>query len=294
MKRTLALCLLCGLAASVMAQTPTIVEKVVAPVKSANAAKEAQVNAALGKSAPSEVRVVAVPAKPPAIRPAVIAVQPAKTTVVKPAAPKSASSVHTKPTVAVVPAKPAAGATRVVAVKPKVQAVKVAPAVKVSASGVKEPFSRKQARHAVKAAPAVAEVPKRAKTRAVVAVSENKSAEDPKKPEPKKISAAERRDPFLSPVVRLGSTGSGCSTGKRCLAIDQVLLKGVVRSENGMIAVVVNSLNKAYFLRENDPVFNGYVTRITPDSIIFKETFRDRLGKELTRDVTKTISRPAA
>ena len=46
-----------------------------------------------------------------------------------------------------------------------------------------------------------------------------------------------------------------------------------------MIAVVVNSLNKAYFLRENDPVFNGYVVKITGDSIIFKETLQDKLGK---------------
>ena len=102
------------------------------------------------------------------------------------------------------------------------------------------------------------------------------------------------RDPFVSPVVHMGAVGSGCSTGKRCLAIDQIALRGVVRSENGMIAVVVNTMDKAYFLRENDPVFNGYVTKITPDSIIFKETFRDRLGKEMTRDVTKTIIRPAA
>ena len=46
-----------------------------------------------------------------------------------------------------------------------------------------------------------------------------------------------------------------------------------------MIAVVVNALDKAYFLRENDPVFNGYVVKITGDSIIFKETIQDRLGK---------------
>jgi Tfp pilus assembly protein PilP len=102
------------------------------------------------------------------------------------------------------------------------------------------------------------------------------------------------RDPFLSPVVAMGVGGSGCSSGKRCLAIDQIALKGVVKSEAGMIAVVVNAMDKAYFLRENDPVFNGYVVKITGDSIIFKETFRDRLGKALTRDVTKTITRPVA
>jgi hypothetical protein len=102
------------------------------------------------------------------------------------------------------------------------------------------------------------------------------------------------RDPFVSPVVAMGATGSGCSAGKRCLTIDQVALKGVVKSESGMIAVVTNSLDKAYFLRENDPVFNGYVVKITGDSIIFKETFHDRLGKVLTRDVTKSITRPVA
>jgi Tfp pilus assembly protein PilP len=102
------------------------------------------------------------------------------------------------------------------------------------------------------------------------------------------------RDPFVSPVVAMGATGSGCSAGKRCLTIDQIALKGVVKSESGMIAVVTNAIDKAYFLRENDPVFNGYVVKITGDSIIFKETFRDRLGKALTRDVTKSITRPVA
>ena len=96
----------------------------------------------------------------------------------------------------------------------------------------------------------------------------------------------------MSPVVSRAS-GPGCSVGKRCLAIDQILVRGVVRSETGMIAVVVNSINKAYFLKENDPVFNGYVLRITGDSVVFKETYQDRLGKELTREVVKKLTTPA-
>jgi hypothetical protein len=87
--------------------------------------------------------------------------------------------------------------------------------------------------------------------------------------------------------------GSGCSTGKKCLEIGQIALKGVVHGEAGFIAVVTNTLNKAYFLRENDPVFNGYVVKITGDSIIFKETYQDRLGKSFTREVTKKITTPA-
>jgi Tfp pilus assembly protein PilP len=125
-----------------------------------------------------------------------------------------------------------------------------------------------------------------------VAVQDNKAASNNKPA--RVINAVARRDPFVSPVVAMGATGSGCSSGKRCLAIDQVALKGVVRSDGGMIAVVVNAMDKAYFLRENDPVFNGYVLKITGDSIVFKETIHDKLGKPLTRDVTKTISRPVA
>ena len=101
-----------------------------------------------------------------------------------------------------------------------------------------------------------------------------------------------RRDPFVSPVVSQTS-GSGCSTGKKCLEIGLINLRGVVRSENGFIAVVTNSLNKAYFLRENDPVFDGYVVKITGDSIVFQETLQDHLGKTFTREVVKKITTPA-
>jgi Tfp pilus assembly protein PilP len=124
-----------------------------------------------------------------------------------------------------------------------------------------------------------------------VAVEDKKNPVDPK--EKKVISFTGKRDPFVSPVVNHSMTGSGCSTGKRCLAIDQIALRGVVKSDDGMIAVVVNALDKAYFLRENDPVFDGYVVKITGDSIIFKETLEDKLGKPFTREVTKRIATPA-
>ena len=52
-------------------------------------------------------------------------------------------------------------------------------------------------------------------------------------------------------------------------------------------------MNKAYFLRENDPVFNGYVVKITGDSVVFQETVQDKLGKPFTREVVKRIFTPA-
>ncbi|MFY9673855.1 MAG: hypothetical protein WAK13_05355 [Terriglobales bacterium] len=107
-----------------------------------------------------------------------------------------------------------------------------------------------------------------------------------------KYNANGKRDPFISPVVaHVG--GSGCQTGKKCLEIGSINLRGIVHGENGFIAVVSNGLNKAYFLHENDPVFNGYVVKITGDSIVFQETLQDRLGKTFTREVTKKITTPA-
>jgi Tfp pilus assembly protein PilP len=158
-------------------------------------------------------------------------------------------------------------------------AQKSAPAAKISAKA------------APKAKPAAAH--QKSQPKQQIAVENQKKPAEAKSDAPTQVNLASRRDPFVSPVVNRSMIGSGCSTGKRCLAIDQINLKGVVKADSGMIAVVVNSLNKAYFLRENDPVFNGFVVKITGDSIIFKETVQDRLGKPSMREVTKKITTSA-
>jgi len=118
-----------------------------------------------------------------------------------------------------------------------------------------------------------------------------KAAEATKPREEKHWAMNGKRDPFFSPVVQ--EHGSGCSTGKKCLEIGNINLRGVVKSDNGFIAVVTNNIGKAYFLRENDPVFNGYVVRITGDSVVFEETVQDKLGKTTTHEVVKKIFTPA-
>jgi Tfp pilus assembly protein PilP len=277
------------------------------------------------KPAATTVKVVAVPAQKTAVvaatKPVVVAAKPAAATahpaVVKavavpashtnatPAAKPVAVTVPAKPAVVATPAahvaavsaKPAATPAHVAVVSAKPATANGAP--KIVAAPVKaDPFKSSAANKApAKAASKVAAVAAKSNSPAptTVAVQDNKQDNKPAENKPaKSINTAGRRDPFVSPVVNMAATGSGCSSGKRCLAIDQVALKGVVRSNGGMIAVVVNAMDKAYFLRENDPVFNGYVLKITGDSVVFKETFHDKMGKPLTRDVTKTISRPVA
>lgn len=133
----------------------------------------------------------------------------------------------------------------------------------------------------------------------ITANSSNDASEPPLDDDirPERKAGQGKRDPFVSPVST--STGvalpaSNCSSGKRCLVIDQLVLRGVVKTATGMIAVVANSINKAYFLHENDPVFNGYVVRITGDSVVFKENTVDRAGHQGTREVVKKVTAPPA
>ncbi len=102
-----------------------------------------------------------------------------------------------------------------------------------------------------------------------------------------------RRDPFVSPIVEARpESGPSCETGKKCLAVNQITLRGIVKSQEGMIAVVENRRRVTYFLRENDPVFNGYVVKITGDSVIFRENTLDSMGRVGTRDVTLKVNAP--
>lgn len=259
--------LVLGLAAgTAAAQNPSIIDSTRAKLNAVQQQKTANSNAAVaaaqGQTAPHAVTTQA-PASSKS------AAAPAAAPIAKPAAGKTASSSSTTVTLTQTASKQKS-VIAPVAVGPKVAA-------------------KAHAKTKVKSTTVVVKKPEPAK----VAVEDKKNPVEPNKAAPKAIDMAGRRDPFVSPVVNRTAVGSGCSTGKRCLAIDQVSLTGIVKADTGMIAVVVNALNKAYFLRENDPVFNGYVVRITGDSIVFKETVEDKLGKPFTREVTKKITTPA-
>jgi len=191
----------------------------------------------------------------------------------------SAVSAQTK-------AVPAANSTKTLRVAQSTASVK-----KVSATASKQPAIKKTVLPAAQPAAAVS----KPSAPASGAAASSDTAEPAKSVDKQsgKWSMNGKRDPFVSPVVSQGASGSGCSTGKKCLEIGAINLRGVVRSENGFIAVVTNNMNKAYFLRESDPVFDGYVVKITGDSIVFQETLQDRMGKTFTREVVKKITTPA-
>ena len=286
-------------AGTAWAQNPTIIQNTKDALNAAQQKQAEASNAALGTAPAKPSGAVAAkssaatPAKAPAIVPAKAPAQSAPAIVPAKATAKSAPAKPQPAAVkAVAPAKATATAPAHAATKPQ------APAKTETATKIQSPMAPKAAKTPAKPAVKVAAKPevkpavKAAAGTPKPASSETEAANPDKPAEDKKYSMTGKRDPFISPVVNRQG-GSGCSTGKKCLDIEQIALHGVVKSDNGMIAVVTNGLNKAYFLRENDPVFNGYVVKITVDSIVFKQTLQDRLGKPFTKDVVKRILTPA-
>jgi len=264
----------------VWAQSPNVINNVQSTMNTVQQQKTQDSNAALGiagKGASAQA------AKPATAAPAKSAAQPAQA---KPAATKP---VATKPAAA--PATHSNAAPATVAAKPAAKSAgKPGAAAPHTVIAAKESAPKAAAKTAAK--PAASALVKPAADAKAVATPSADASKALKQPEAKKWAMTGKRDPFFSPVVQQPS-GSGCSTGKKCLEIRQINLRGVVKSETGFIAVVTNSLNKAYFLRENDPVFNGYVVKITGDAVVFQETVQDKLGKPLIREVVKRIFTPA-
>ena len=105
------------------------------------------------------------------------------------------------------------------------------------------------------------------------------------------------RDPFRFPVFGQGGGASGERgpktplrvPGKRGLLIGSLKLEGIVVTEDEMIAVVDDFRNRAFFLRENDVLYNGVVSSISWDTVVFKENVLDRGGRVSTREVVKRM-----
>ncbi|MFQ5816426.1 MAG: hypothetical protein ACE5H2_00530 [Terriglobia bacterium] len=99
-----------------------------------------------------------------------------------------------------------------------------------------------------------------------------------------------RRDPFRSLLVRADQLTQALPPGKPGLLIGQIRLEGIVLTPTDRIAIVtVPNKKPAYFLRERDELFNGYVAEIHKDYVIFKERTFDAFGRPYERQVVKQL-----
>ncbi len=101
-----------------------------------------------------------------------------------------------------------------------------------------------------------------------------------------------KRDPFdalLTKPNAASATPENLPPGKAGLIIDTLRIDGIVRSPSGMIAIVANSQQRVYFLREGDKLYDGSVQKISLSSISFQEIGKDAFGKPLERTVAKNL-----
>lgn len=100
-----------------------------------------------------------------------------------------------------------------------------------------------------------------------------------------------RRDPFRSlvgPAPQLSRENA--PPGVAGFLIDELDLQGIVRTNQGFVAMVNGPDNNGYLLRTGDKVFDGEVIRITPQSAVFRQEVNDPTRIERFREVVKEIS----
>jgi len=101
-----------------------------------------------------------------------------------------------------------------------------------------------------------------------------------------------RSDPFESLIGRKqaqDALAKNLPPGKAGLQVGTLRLDGIVKSANGMIAVVANPQQRTYFLREGDQLYDGKVEKISMEGVTFHEEGKDAFGKPVEREVNKRL-----
>jgi type IV pilus assembly protein PilP len=103
-----------------------------------------------------------------------------------------------------------------------------------------------------------------------------------------------RRDPFRSlvgpaPKIQEGQRPPGVAG----FLIDEIKLSGVIRTKQGLTAMLAAPDNKSYLVRVGDKVLDGEIIRITPSSVVFRQEVNDPTRIERFREVVKDLTPPS-
>lgn len=109
-----------------------------------------------------------------------------------------------------------------------------------------------------------------------------------------------RRDPFLHIIPPKTASqnaqdeemphGVPPTSGIAGTFVDKAGVEGIViRSGNRRVAIIRGADNRAYFLREGDRLFDGYLKTIEKDSVVFIRETLMRSGRTQTHEVTKRL-----
>ncbi len=99
-----------------------------------------------------------------------------------------------------------------------------------------------------------------------------------------------RRDPFVSLLKPVGPAGPGeRHPGMEGFLIQEVALKGIVKSEGKYIAMLLGTDGKSYFCTVGQRLFDGQITAIDGSTVTFRQDVTDPLSPVRTREMKKTL-----
>ena len=115
-----------------------------------------------------------------------------------------------------------------------------------------------------------------------------------------RYKSGDGRDPFLNPTLR-GKKGKPQDQevprglqppGIAGTYIAEAALLGTAFHDSERVAVFRSYDNRAYFLREGDRLFDGYVKNIGSDFVTFIRETKMTSGKTLAQEITKRLRTP--
>jgi Tfp pilus assembly protein PilP len=100
-----------------------------------------------------------------------------------------------------------------------------------------------------------------------------------------------RRDPFVS-LLKPVSADQGARTrrpGMEGFLIQEVALKGIVRTPKGFTAMLLGTDGKSYFVNVGQRLFDGVIVSIDATTVTLRQEVSDPLSTVKSRDVKKTL-----
>ena len=111
-------------------------------------------------------------------------------------------------------------------------------------------------------------------------------------------NAEGRRDPFVS-LLRRGtdarsSAGAARPAGLGGLSVNDITLRGTVRSREGFVAILQGADQRTYIVRAGDRLLDGTIRTISQNDMVILQQVNDPLSLDKQREVRKVLRQTEA
>lgn len=115
----------------------------------------------------------------------------------------------------------------------------------------------------------------------------------PTPPEDYSYEPASRRDPFVS-LVNRGTDSQPAARAARPeglpgLLVDEVVVRGIVQTANGWMAMVSGPAGRTFTVRAGDRLMDGSIRTISAQAVVMVQEVSDPLSLEKQREVRKSL-----